>query len=156
MNMLRRTRIRAFSLVELVIVVVIIGIIGAIAIPRLSRGSANASENALRGDLAVLRRAIELYAAEHDNTFPTDANIVTQLTLFSDIAGNTNAAKSSVFMFGPYIKEMPKLPVGAAKGNAGVATTAGAGVGWIYTGGNLSANTTALEVDGANVKFNLY
>ena len=69
-----RKRTRAFSLIELVIVVVIIGIIGAMAIPRMSRGSKGASENALRGDLAVLRNSIELYAAEHDGDYPTLLN----------------------------------------------------------------------------------
>ena len=51
----------AFSLVELVVVVVILGIVSAIAIPRLSRGSEGASEAALIGDLAVMRRAIDMY-----------------------------------------------------------------------------------------------
>ena len=59
---------RAFSLVELVIVVVIIGIIGAIAIPRLSRGAEGAKDSSLRGNLSVLRSAIEFYevVAEKD------------------------------------------------------------------------------------------
>ena len=58
--MARQTN-KGFSLIELVIVVVIIGIIAAIAIPKMSRGSAGASDSALTGDLTVLRNAIELY-----------------------------------------------------------------------------------------------
>src|SRR5688572_23623915 len=116
----------AFSLVELIIVVVIIGIIGAIAIPRLSRGSQSAADNALRGNLAVLRRAIELYAAEHDNRFPTEAQILQQLTTYTDLAGNPNGTKTSPFIYGPYIKEVPPLPVGAAKGGKLIAAAGAA------------------------------
>ena len=64
MMSVRNHRNRGFSLLELVIVVVIIGIIAAIAIPRMSRGSAGAADAALTGNLAVLRNAIDLFAAE--------------------------------------------------------------------------------------------
>jgi prepilin-type N-terminal cleavage/methylation domain-containing protein len=152
-----RTR-RGFSLVELIIVVVIIGIIGAIAIPRLSRGSQAASDNALRGNLAVLRRAIELYAAEHDNVFPKVATISDQLVKYSALNGTTADAKASPYIFGPYLKEVPTLPVGAAKGNRTIAALTGAGVGWLYneTTGSITSNTTALEKDDNGVAYNTY
>ncbi len=149
---------RGFSLVELIIVVVIIGIIGAIAIPRLSRGSQAAADNALRGNLAVLRRAIELYAAEHDNTFPNADGIVDQLTKYSALDGTTAEAKGTPHIFGPYIKEIPTLPVGAAKGSRGIAAAPGPNVGWIYdeATGAIRANTTALEKDDNNVAYSDY
>ena len=65
MKRLRRTRRGGFSLLEVVIVVAIIAILAAIGIPRMSRGSKGAGDSALSGDLAVLRNAIDLYAAEH-------------------------------------------------------------------------------------------
>jgi len=152
-----------FSLIELVIVVVIIGIIGAIAIPRLSRGSAGAADNALRGNLAVLRNAIELYAAEHDGKYPAAATVVDQLTLYSDFSGNTSATRGGAFIYGPYLKSVPPLPVGAAKGRVGIATDAGkdATTGWIYEVdangiGEIRANTTDLEMDVSGVKYNTY
>ncbi len=129
---LRKKSTRAFSLIELVIVVVIIGIIGAMAIPRMSRGSKGASENALRGDLAVLRSAIELYAAEHDGTYPTLTGFTAQLEAYSDFVGNTNAAKTNVFEFGPYILAVPAAPVGPSKGLKVVSNTGAAGVAWVY------------------------
>lgn len=152
-----RTR-NAFSLVELIIVVVIIGIIGAIAIPRLSRGSQSAADNALKGNLAVLRRAIELYAAEHDNTFPSETDIVQQLTGYTDINGTTSATKTAPYIYGPYIKEIPPLPVGAAKGSRGIAAAPGANIGWIYDAatGSIRANTTIAEVDDNGVRYDQY
>lgn len=149
---------RAFSLVELIIVVVIIGIIGAIAIPRLSRGSQSAADNALRGNLAVLRRAIELYAAEHDNQFPTEALINTQLTQYTSLAGAVNPTKDATHIYGPYLKDVPPLPVGAAKGGKTIAGAPAAGVGWIYVEatGAINANTTPLEEDDSGVAYNTY
>ena len=85
------SRVRAFSLVELVIVVVIIGVIAAIAVPRISRGARGAGESALRGDLAGLRNCIDLYAAEHGGNFPTAGAFEAEVTTYTDDAGATNA-----------------------------------------------------------------
>ncbi len=85
---MRRVRYRrnsAFSLLELVIVVVIIGIIAAIAIPRMSRGARGADESALKGDLAILRNAIDLYAAEHGGNFPSGTAAVVAAQLMERI-----------------------------------------------------------------------
>lgn len=148
---------RAFSLVELIIVVVIIGIIGAIAIPRLSRGSEAAADNALRGNLAVLRRAIELYAAEHDNQFPSADSINEQLTQYTALDGTTSPTKTKSCIYGPYIKEIPPLPVGIYKGQRKIAAASAADVGWIYVEetGTIYANTTT-EEDATGTKYNTY
>ena len=140
----RKRRNSGFSLLELVVVVVIVGIIAAIAIPRMSRGSAGASDSALSGNLAVLRNAIDLYAAEHGGDFPDAAKITDQLTKYTDAAGAAVAAKDSTHYFGPYIRKVPPLPVGAKKGSTGIAAADGDGVGWIYTAGSgeIHANTT--------------
>src|SRR3954471_7228122 len=100
-----------FSLIELVIVVVIIGIIAAIAIPRLSRGSAGAADSAVSGNLAVLRSAVDLFATEHGGSYPTVGTFDSQLTQYTDSAGSFNASKSSTFMYGPYLRKVPTLPV---------------------------------------------
>lgn len=144
---------RGFSLIELVIVVVIIGIIAAIAIPRMSRGASGAGDSALSGNLAVLRNAIDLFQTEHpaapNSGFPTLAKIVDQLTTFTDDQGNTSATKDSTFIFGSYLRAIPALPVGAKKGQSGVAAADGATVGWIYVEatGTIRANTAATEKD---------
>ena len=153
-----RRSARAFSLVELVIVVVIIGIIGAIAIPRLSRGSASASDNALRGNLSVLRRAIELYAAEHDGKFPDDSTtIADQLLKYTDITGATSATKSATHIYGPYIANaIPALPVGSNKGSNAFVASQGGVAGWVYAGGTVTANLPDSEKDVPGTQYNKY
>jgi general secretion pathway protein G len=158
MDPVRRKRNEAFSLLELVIVVVIIGIIAAIAIPRLSRGSEGAADAALAGDLAVLRNAIDLFAAEHPGKYPTKADIANQLVQYTDDAGDSQAAKDATHIYGPYVRKIPPLPVGAKKGQVGISDTNGATIGWIYdeTTGAISANCIDSETDAAGTRYNLY
>ncbi len=156
---------QAFSLVELVIVIVIMGIIAAIAIPRLSRGARTAGGSALKGDLAALRNAIELYAAEHDGKYP-GTTIAVQLVQYSDITGGTTSATKNSgtgVVYGPYLKEMPPLPVGANKGSAAVEVVAAApdgvsGTGWWYstTTQVIRANLPDTDVDDDGTKYNTY
>jgi len=140
---------KGFSLLELVVVVVIIGIIAAVAIPRMSRGSAGAADVALSGNLAVLRNAIDMYAAEHTGAFPKVAVAADSLTKYIDSAGGTSDKRDTTHLYGPYVRKIPPLPVGAAKGNTGIAAKAGANVGWIYnqTTGDIESNTTKKEKD---------
>ena len=151
-------RSNAFSLIELVIVVVIIAIIGAIAIPKMSRGAAGASDAALVQNLSIIRAALELYQTENGGAYPLQANVVAALTTYSDGAGNTNLTKTATFIYGPYLRAIPALPVGARKGGTGIAGVDGTGVGWIYTPatGAIAANTTATEVDAKGIAYNLY
>jgi general secretion pathway protein G len=154
----RKTNRRiGFTLLEVMLVVVILGLVAAIALPKLSQGATNTSATALASDLAVMRTAIDLYQNDHNGTFPTAAAAATQLTTFSDISGNTNATKTATFCYGPYLRNVPTLPVGAAKGNTTIATAAATGVGWIYDGaGNLSSNTTGTELDSNGKAYNTY
>lgn len=146
---------KAFSLIELVIVVVIIGIIAAIAIPRMSRGAAGASDNALQGNLAVLRKAIDLYASEHAGAFPTLDKISTQLTQYTDQDGAVNATKTGAFIYGPYIRSIPSVTVGARRGTSDISDKPGLSA-WLYneTDGTISANTDVK--DAAGVAYSSY
>jgi prepilin-type N-terminal cleavage/methylation domain-containing protein len=151
-------RNRGFSLIELVIVVVIIGIIAAIAVPRMSRGAAGAQDSALTGNLAVLRSAIDLYSTEHGGTYPAAGTVVNQLTLYSSDAGTTNATKTGAFIYGPYVRAVPALPVNCPrKGAVGIAAADAAGIGWIYddTNGKIRANTTT-EADASGKLYSDY
>jgi general secretion pathway protein G len=125
-------RPRGFSLIEVVIVIVILGIIAAIAIPRLSRGSQGSAEAATVQNVALLQKAIDLYAAEHGGTFPDPTLIAEQLTLYTDVHGAVSTAKTGPHSFGPYVRKVPPLTTGPNKGSTGISTTAGSGVGWVY------------------------
>lgn len=150
---------KAFSLIELVIVVVIIGIIGAIAIPRMSRGAEGASDSALVANLAVLRNAIDLFVTEHEGAIPAAADIENALTQYSNLAADDYGTKDAAAgrIYGPYLRAIPPLPVGAKKGENGIAAADGATIGWIYnaTTGQITANTTT-EADALNVLYNTY
>lgn len=120
----------------------------AFAEPRISRGAKEAGDSALRGSLALLRAAIDIYATEHVGTFPGNnagvcdaALLKDQLTLKSKFDGTTG--RGAGFDFGPYLlKEFPPAPVGpqAGKANSVEVTTASPPVadetktdkGWVY------------------------
>lgn len=147
----RRT---GFSMIELVIVVVIIGIIAAIAIPRMSRGAAAAADSALAQNLAILRNALDLYATEHSNAYPTAANVADALTKYTKADGtDANAAKDEAGgrIYGPYLRVLPPISVGGQKGKNGIAAAAADGVAWVYdaAAGTVQPNVDALAKDGA-------
>lgn len=155
-----RTR-RAFSLLELVIVVVILGILAAIAVPRMSRSASAAADNALASNLAILRNAVDLFSTEHGGTYPSLANLPNALTQYSDVTGATfNATKDTGtgVIYGPYVREIPALPVGANKGKNTFTATLGGAFGWVYEAstGKIFPNCPDTEVDGRGVKYNSY
>jgi len=151
-------RNRGFSLIELVIVIVIIGVIAAIAIPRMSRGTEGAAANALSDDLTTLRKALDLYQTEHDGAYPNDPT--NQLTQYTDDSGNASATQDATYKYGPYLRTIPALPVGAQKGQTVIGASASpgtAGIGWIYdpNTGTITANTTT-EQDATGKLYNQY
>ncbi len=152
-----------FSLIELVIVVVIIGIIGAIAVPRMSRGAKGAADSALKGDLRVLRDAMDLFAAEHAGMYPAGADVAASLTGYSGVRiDDLSPTRTTSAIYGPYLRAVPKLPVGANKGQSGFTGSAPSvtvtGGGWYYneTTGQVLANCKDAEADEAGVAYNTY
>jgi prepilin-type N-terminal cleavage/methylation domain-containing protein len=146
---------RAFSLIELVIVVVIIGIIAAIAIPRMSRGATGANDGALASNLSTLRRALDLFQAEHNGTFPVLLTFSTQLTSYTNEGGTVSpdGTRTGGYIFGPYLRAVPLQTVGIGKGKDAIGTWATGGVdatkGWLYDAatGRIKANVTDTEAD---------
>lgn len=134
---------RAFSLIELVIVVVIIGIIAAIAIPRMSRGATGAAENSLKANLSLLRSQLELFQTENGGNYPAVAKLAEALTGFSDGNGGTApyaTTRPNGYPYGPYLREIPKLGIGANKDKNDFGATAGSNA-WIYANNEIKANT---------------
>lgn len=162
-----KTKMRAFSLVELVIVVVIIGVIAAIAVPRISRGARGAGESALRGNLASLRNAIDMYAAEHTGEWPgtpenTEAKLIEHLTKKTDASGTVGTV-AGTHIYGPYLRGgFPPIPVGPNIGASGVIMSNAAVLtdavdeildttkAWVYNyeTGDIIANTDDLDEKG--------
>jgi prepilin-type N-terminal cleavage/methylation domain-containing protein len=164
---MKTRRTRGFSLIELVIVIVILGIIAAIAVPRISRGASGADESAVRQNLAVLRTAIEMFAAEHSGKFPGNdgsaTTFVDHMLKYSNKAGDTSDTKTGAYIFGPYLtKQMPPLPVGTKAGkngvkvvNSGPAVDASGDYGWIYnySSGAIIANSDAATESDPNTTY---
>lgn len=127
----------AFTLVELVVVILILGILAGVAAPKLLNTSKTAKENGLRQTLAIVRDAIELYAADQ-GALPPCANATTSLQ---------DALK-------PYIRgTFPSAPLGSNLNNQVTATTTtpavavAAATGWVYntTTGEFICNDAAYD-----------
>lgn len=161
----------AFTLVELVVVVLILGIIATVAVPRVIRSTANAQESALKQDLSAIRSGIELYASDHNGTFPgatadglgnaagSEAAFKNQLLYYTNVTGGVSQTKDAQYSHGPYLRRpFPAAPVGPKAGNADVKmesagvllTGADESTGWRfdYTTGEFILNSNDTSSDG--------
>ncbi len=142
-------------------VLFVVGIVAAIAIPRLSRGAEGAAESALRGDLAVMRKAIDLYVTEHVGSYPALSTFENQMTLYCNVSGATSVSKGGTFIYGPYLRAIPPLPGGTNMGETAVKAPPADGLGpfgWVYdeTNGTIVANTASSDVDASGKPYNTY
>ena len=71
---------KGVTLVELLIVVLILGALAAIAIPRLTQSAETAKTNGCKTNIDIINSQIELYAAEHDGTYPSNLEQITGST----------------------------------------------------------------------------
>jgi prepilin-type N-terminal cleavage/methylation domain-containing protein len=140
---------KGFTLMELIIVVAILAVLAAIGLPRLSRGPRGASTAALEADLEALQKAIDLYATEHGGQLPSLDDIAKQLTQYTDRQGRAQATKDATYIYGPYLRTIPPLPVGRRQGNTRIASEEAEDVGWIYTpaSGEIEANAGLTEAE---------
>lgn len=174
---------KGFTLVELLIVAIILAILAAIIVPQFADTTNDAQESALRGNLAAMRSAMDLYRQQHGEypgvstavggvctgtagtgTAGNQQAIEDQLTRYSNAAGQTCSLPDTGFAFGPYLKEdnLPVNPI-TTSGVIAIVTTGdlnmpadGAALGWKYdsTAGKFIANDTNL--DGQGVAYSTY
>jgi general secretion pathway protein G len=156
-----------FSLVELVIVIVIIGIIAAIAVPRISSAGQAARRNAVQANLALVRKAVDLFYVDHgrfpgfnpDGGGADGLSFVDQLTLYSDADGFTSATPGYPFVYGPYLR-LP-FPVNSLNGLATVTVREVEATavlpnssGWVATlsSGAFESNTAHQQIENASTE----
>src|SRR5437773_9026980 len=106
-------------------------------------------ENMLKDELRYLRSQIFLFKAQHQDmapgypggnraAVPTEADLVAQLTVYTNENCDTNASQSGAYRFGPYLSAMPENPLN--KSATILVTPTGSplpapavdGHGWIY------------------------
>lgn len=126
MNRSRKHRPSGFTLVEILIVVVILGILAAIVIPQFTSASDTAKANSVLTQLQTVRSQLELYRVQHNDSYPTAAQMWTNLTDKTDAAGATDGTDN----YGPYLQKAPLNPFEAS---STVGTSAAKGTGWVYT-----------------------
>ena len=144
-----RRRQPAFTLIEILIVVMILGILAGIVIPQFSTASTEARESTLKENLRFVRTQVTAFKYQHREVMPgypggdrsatpTAAAFLDQLTRYTDEAGNTSAAATGTYRYGPYLSRMPPNPLSGKDGVLVVtgptmpAADAAQPHGWIY------------------------
>ena len=143
-------------------VVIILGILAAVVIPQFSGSAEDAKISALKSNLSTIRSAVELYQVQHSNKYP-DPNIGLQLTRYTDPNGVPSQTKTTVYKYGPYLKQgLPKNPFAqnldkasqifidastATIGTIRANPTGSATEGWVYVSktGEFIANTSGYD-----------
>ena len=154
-----------FSLLELAVIVVALGVVAIIVGPRMSRGAGAASsahlpDQLLVGRLRALRTAIHAYAIDHANQPPDgDADRITrQLTQYTDGTGNPNPTRTPRYLYGPYLRDIPPLPLGPNRGATTLGLAGDPIAAWTYNPAtaHIWPNTPDHETDPTGQPYSSY
>jgi len=156
-----------FTLMELAVVAVVLGVVATIVGPRMTRASSSSprvGEQLLVGHLKALRTAVRAYADEHGGHLPAgDSETVTgQLTRYTDWSGAVSGVWTPRFHLGPYLREIPAIPIGVRRNCAAFCapghTAADAVAGWVYDAGtgHVLPNVGPADVDSRGTPYSSY
>jgi general secretion pathway protein G len=97
----------AFTLVEMLLVVILLGILATLVLPQFGAATSDSRSASLVSNLRVVRQQIEMYKADHGGHL-AGTDLVAQLTLRPNPAGETHAVADPNFILGPYLQAFPK------------------------------------------------
>ncbi len=103
-------RVRAFTLVELLIVIIIVSVLATIAIPKVNESWRRASESSLRSRLKIYRDAMDRFYADC-GCYPIAGDIESQTApsrCYTDHAFGTRGLVASTWR-GPYLRNQAGL-----------------------------------------------
>jgi type II secretory pathway pseudopilin PulG len=104
------SRTRGLTLVEMLIIVIVLAILAAVVTPQLGRASGDSRLDAMRANLLDIRAQLRLYQSQHGGKFPSLGEFVTQMTQYSNAAGQTSATRTGTYNLGPYVLAVPGNP----------------------------------------------
>jgi general secretion pathway protein G len=142
-------RKKAFTLIEVILVVTILGILAAVVLPTFQDHATSARESAAKSDLMTIRSQIELYKLQHNSIPPGYVNgaaasvnvLALQFVGTSAVNGaaSSGTVPSAPFLYGPYVKKIPKNPFNnlstityVDQATAFSAAVNGTSSGWLY------------------------
>jgi general secretion pathway protein G len=107
---MRSSRLRGFTLVEILVVVIILGVLAAIVLPQFGQATSDARLSSLKSNLQTIRAQLQTYKVQHVDVFP-GATFNTQMTSYTDSSGGTATAPDSTHSLGPYLMSVPANPI---------------------------------------------
>lgn len=110
-NLFRKTHFKSsgFTLVELIIVLLILGVLASIIVPKISNYVEDAKSVGTFAQLKNIRSAFELYRTQHNNDYPTLAQLQSEWgVLLKKTALDGNISTDA--KYGPYLQQPPRNP----------------------------------------------